>query len=68
MVITGREQLLELAKAWPRGGRHIAQSAATIALVARQRLAVPLAPLVKQGVAGRGVSVPGRTYLATPVG
>ena len=36
MVVTGREQLIELAKAWPQGGRHIAQSAATIALVARQ--------------------------------
>ena len=36
VVVTGREQLIELAKAWPQGGRHIAQSAATIALVARQ--------------------------------
>ncbi len=36
VVVTGREQLTELAKAWPQGGRHIAQSAATIALVARE--------------------------------
>ena len=36
VVVTGREQLIELARAWPQGGRHIAQSAATIALVARQ--------------------------------
>jgi nitroreductase len=36
VVVTGREQLTELAKAWPQGGRHIARSAATIALVARQ--------------------------------
>lgn len=36
VVVTGREQLIELAKAWPQGGRHIAQSAATIALVAQQ--------------------------------
>jgi nitroreductase len=36
VVVTGREQLIELAKAWPQGGRHIAQSAATIALVAGQ--------------------------------
>src|SRR3954468_338008 len=35
VVVTDREQLVELAKAWPQGGRHIAQSAATIALVAR---------------------------------
>ena len=34
MVVTGREQLIELAKAWPQGGLDIAQSAATIALVA----------------------------------
>jgi nitroreductase len=33
VVVTDREQLVELAKAWPRGGRHIARSAATIALV-----------------------------------
>src|SRR6266516_352320 len=32
VVVTGREQLIELAKVWDRGGRHIAQSAATIAL------------------------------------
>jgi len=36
VVVTGREQLIELAKVWDRGGRHIAQSAATIALVARE--------------------------------
>ena len=33
VVVTDRDQLVELAKAWPRGGGHIAQSAATIALV-----------------------------------
>jgi nitroreductase len=33
VVVTGRDQLVELAKAWPRGGRHIARSAATIAMV-----------------------------------
>ena len=31
-----RDQLAELAKAWERGGRHIAGSAATIALVAQE--------------------------------
>jgi nitroreductase len=36
VVVTVREQLIELAKVWDRGGRHIAQSAATIALVARE--------------------------------
>ncbi len=36
VVVTDREQLIELAKVWDRGGRHIAQSAATIALVARE--------------------------------
>lgn len=36
VLATGREQLIELAKAWPQGGRHIARSAATIALVASQ--------------------------------
>lgn len=34
VVVTGRGQLVELAKAWERGGRHIASSAATIVLVA----------------------------------
>jgi nitroreductase len=34
VVVTDREQLVELAKAWPQGGTHIARSAATIALVA----------------------------------
>ena len=36
MVVTDRGQLIELAKVWDRGGRHIAQSAATIALVAKE--------------------------------
>ena len=36
VVVTGREQLTELAKVWERGGRHIAGSAVTIALVARE--------------------------------
>jgi nitroreductase len=36
VVVTGREQLIELAKVWDRGGGHIARSAATIALVAKQ--------------------------------
>ncbi len=36
VVVTGREQLIELAKAWERGGKHIAGSAATIALVAQE--------------------------------
>jgi nitroreductase len=36
VVVTGREQLIELAKVWDRGGRHIAGSAATIALVAKE--------------------------------
>jgi nitroreductase len=35
VVVTDRDQLTELAKVWPQGGRHIAQTAATIALVAR---------------------------------
>ena len=47
IVVTDRDQLVELAKAWPQGGGHIAHSAATIALVAenptdeqiRQRIA-----------------------------
>jgi nitroreductase len=34
VVLTAREQLVELAKAWPQGGTHIARSAATIAIVA----------------------------------
>jgi nitroreductase len=33
VVVTDRDQLVELAKVWPRGGGHIARSAATIALV-----------------------------------
>ena len=33
VVVTGREDLVELAKAWPTGGTHIARSAATIAIV-----------------------------------
>ena len=36
VIVTDREQLTELAKVWERGGRHIAGSAATIALVARE--------------------------------
>src|SRR5215469_133983 len=36
VVVTGRDQLVELAKAWERGGSHIAQTAATIALVASE--------------------------------
>jgi nitroreductase len=36
VVVTDREQLVELAKAWDRGGQHIARSAATIALVAAE--------------------------------
>ena len=36
VVVTDRAQLIELAKAWERGGRHIAGSAATIALVAKE--------------------------------
>jgi nitroreductase len=35
VVVTDREQLVELAKVW-QGARHIAQSAATIALVAQE--------------------------------
>ena len=36
VVVTDRAQLIELAKVWERGGRHIASSAATIALVAKE--------------------------------
>jgi nitroreductase len=36
VVVTDREQLVELAKAWDRGGRHIARSAATIAFVVKE--------------------------------
>ena len=36
VVVTDRDQLIELAKVWDRGGRHIAGSAATIALVAQE--------------------------------
>ena len=35
VVVTDREQLIELAKVW-QGARHVAQSAATIALVAAE--------------------------------
>jgi nitroreductase len=35
VVVTAREQLIELAKVW-QGARHVAQSAATIALVAAE--------------------------------
>jgi nitroreductase len=34
VVLTQRAALVELARAWPRGGTHIARSAATIAIVA----------------------------------
>src|SRR5258706_1286603 len=34
VVVTDREQLVELARVWDPGGRHIAPSAATIGLVA----------------------------------
>ncbi|SFK53104.1 nitroreductase family protein [Geodermatophilus ruber] len=37
VAVTDRDQLVELAKVWPQGGRHIARSAATIALVGRQQ-------------------------------
>ena len=37
VVVTDREQLIELAKVWERGGKHIAQSAATIALVGQEQ-------------------------------
>src|SRR5271157_4865081 len=37
VVVSGREQLIELAKAWPQGGRHIAQSAANMMLAAADR-------------------------------
>jgi nitroreductase len=37
VVVTDREQLVELAKAWPQGGRHIARSVATITLVGREQ-------------------------------
>src|SRR5499427_8089053 len=36
VVVTDPAQLTELAKVWERGGRHIASSAATIVLVARE--------------------------------
>jgi nitroreductase len=36
VVVTGRELLIELAKVWDRGGKHIAESAATIALVGKE--------------------------------
>jgi nitroreductase len=35
VVVTDRAQLTELAKVW-QGGRHVARSAATVALVARE--------------------------------
>ncbi len=35
VVVTDRDQLVELAKVWEVGGRHIAASAATVALVAQ---------------------------------
>src|SRR4051812_10566965 len=36
VVVTDRDQLVELAKAWEQGGTHIARSAATIAIVAQR--------------------------------
>lgn len=36
VVVTDRDRLVELAKAWERGGRHIAKSAATIAFVVKE--------------------------------
>jgi nitroreductase len=36
VVVTDREQLIELAKVWDPGGRHIAGSAAAIALMAKE--------------------------------
>jgi nitroreductase len=36
VVVTDRDQLVELAKAWEQGGKHVARSAATIAVVASQ--------------------------------
>ncbi len=62
VVVTDREQLIELAKVWDQGGRHIAQLAATIALVAKgargraaPRLAdVRLRPGNREHDAGRG--------------
>ena len=36
VVVTARDQLVELAKVWERGGHHIAKSAATIAMVASE--------------------------------
>ncbi|MGV1007281.1 MAG: nitroreductase family protein [Dermatophilaceae bacterium] len=36
VVVTDPEQLIDLAKVWDRGGRHIAQSAATVALVGQE--------------------------------
>jgi nitroreductase len=47
VVVTDREQLVELAKAWPQGGTHIARSAATIALVAE----TPADPQLRQRIA-----------------
>ena len=36
VVVADRDQLVELAKAWERGGKHIAKSAATIAFVVKE--------------------------------
>jgi nitroreductase len=36
VVVTGRDELAELAQAWPRGGQHVARAAAAIVLVTRQ--------------------------------
>ena len=57
MVVTDREQLIELAKVWDRGGRHIARSAATIALVAK----------VPEDERHRGLAVPARRGMTATV-
>src|SRR5437588_12218469 len=36
VVVTDRDRLVELAKAWEMGGRHIARSAATVAFVVKE--------------------------------
>jgi nitroreductase len=36
VIVTDRDQLTELAKVWEQGGKHIARSAAAIALIARE--------------------------------
>lgn len=46
VVVTGRNELQELAKVWPQGGTHVGRSAATIVLVA---------PKPEEGLKGAGV-------------